>query len=155
MIEGDPQAALVNPYSIVLTESMVKKYFGRASALGKTMKLSDTINVAVTGVVKDVPANTHITFDGIREVLGASVGSITELLIQDFIKLVIVSIFIATPVAYLAIHRWLDSFAYRVDISWGIFLVVGLVAVVISFATVSVESIKAATANPVKRLRRE
>ena len=60
---GDRQKALVNPYSIILTETMAKKYFGNASPLGKTMRLSDTIPLTVTGVVKDVPANSHFSFD--------------------------------------------------------------------------------------------
>ena len=63
MIQGDPHTALVNPYSIVLTETAVKKYFGNQPALGKIMKLTDTINLKVTGVMKDVPQNSHIHFD--------------------------------------------------------------------------------------------
>ena len=63
IISGDRQKALVNPYSIILTESMAKKYFGNASPLGKTMQLSDTVPLTVTGVVKDVPANSHFSFD--------------------------------------------------------------------------------------------
>jgi putative ABC transport system permease protein len=63
ILKGDPQKALVNPYSIVVTESAAKKYFGNEPALGKVMQLSDTINLTVTGVVKDVPSNSHFTFD--------------------------------------------------------------------------------------------
>ncbi|MEP6596936.1 MAG: ABC transporter permease, partial [Ginsengibacter sp.] len=63
MISGDQRKALVNPYSIVLTESMAKKYFGNVPPVGKTMQLSDTIPLTVTGVVKDVPANSHFSFD--------------------------------------------------------------------------------------------
>ena len=63
MIYGNPQNALVNPYSIVLTESTAKKYFGNEQALGKIMELSDTINLTVTGIIKDVPKNSHFNFD--------------------------------------------------------------------------------------------
>jgi len=63
MLKGDPKKALVNPYSIVITESGAKKYFGDEPALGKIMQFSDTINLTVTGVVKDVPSNSHFTFD--------------------------------------------------------------------------------------------
>src|SRR4030095_12177163 len=63
MLEGQPTRALVNPYSIVLTERTAKKYFGEGDALGKTMQLSDTINVTVTGIIKNVPDNSHFTFD--------------------------------------------------------------------------------------------
>ncbi len=65
MIDGNPHVALTNPYSVVLTESAAKKYFGNERALGKTMQLSDTINVTVTGVIKDVPRNAHFTFDAV------------------------------------------------------------------------------------------
>ncbi len=63
MLRGNPRTALVNPYSVVLTESTAKKYFGNDRALGKTMQLSDTIPVIVTGIMKDVPSNSHFTFD--------------------------------------------------------------------------------------------
>ncbi|HEY6975961.1 MAG TPA: ABC transporter permease, partial [Chitinophagaceae bacterium] len=65
MIQGNPNTALVKPYSIVLTESTAKKYFGNERVLGKTMKLSDTINLTVTGIIKDVPANSHFAFDAV------------------------------------------------------------------------------------------
>jgi putative ABC transport system permease protein len=63
MIEGDPKTALVNPYSIVLTETAARKYFGNEPPMGKFMQLSDTINLTVTGIVKDVPKNSHFSFD--------------------------------------------------------------------------------------------
>ncbi len=63
MVEGNQHSALVNPYSVVLTETAAKKYFGSENAFGKIMKLSDTINVTVTGVIKDVPANSHFSFE--------------------------------------------------------------------------------------------
>jgi len=65
MLKGNPQTALVNPYSIVLTESTAKKYFGSLPALGRNMKLSDTINLTVTGILKDIPLNSHINFDAV------------------------------------------------------------------------------------------
>jgi len=63
MLKGDPKKALVNPYSIVVTESAAKKYFGNEPALGKIMQFSDSINLTVTGIVTDVPSNSHFTFD--------------------------------------------------------------------------------------------
>jgi putative ABC transport system permease protein len=63
MLQGDPQKALVNPYSIVLTQNTAKKYFGNEAPLGKIMQLSDTINLTVTGIIKNVPSNSHFTFD--------------------------------------------------------------------------------------------
>jgi putative ABC transport system permease protein len=92
---------------------------------------------------------------GVRKVLGASVLSITKLLSLDFIKLVIIAIIIATPVAWYAMSKWLQGFSYRIDIDWGIFLIAGSLAIVIAIATVSYQAIKAAIANPVKSLRTE
>ncbi len=92
---------------------------------------------------------------GIRKVLGASVAGITSLLAKDFLKLVVVAIFIASPVAYYFMKNWLSDFAYRVDIQWWMFAVAGAAAVGIAFLTVSFQSIKAALANPVKSLRSE
>jgi putative ABC transport system permease protein len=92
---------------------------------------------------------------GIRKVMGASVGSIVALLSKDFIKLVVVSIVIATPVSWYVMHRWLDNFAYRVPIGAGIFVLAGAAAVVIALATISWQSVRAALANPIKSLRSE
>ncbi len=92
---------------------------------------------------------------GVRKVLGASVTSIVTLLSKDFLKLVLVAIVIASPLAYYGMERWLQSFAYRVAIAWWIFALSGLVAVVIALLTISLQSIQAALANPVKSLRSE
>ena len=92
---------------------------------------------------------------GVRKVLGASVISITAMLGKDFLKLVIISIFIASPVAYYFLHQWLQDFVYRINISFWIFVVAGTSAIVIALITISFQSIKAAMANPVKSLRSE
>jgi putative ABC transport system permease protein len=92
---------------------------------------------------------------GIRKVLGASVAGITGLLSKDFLKLVVVAIVIASPLAYFFMNKWLADFAYRIDIQWWMFLVAGTVAVAVAFLTVSFQSVKAALANPVKSLRSE
>ncbi|MEN0052315.1 MAG: ABC transporter permease [Mucilaginibacter sp.] len=92
---------------------------------------------------------------GIRKVLGASVQGITTLLSVDFIKLVLLAILIASPIAWWAMHQWLQDFAYRISISWWMFALAGLGAVLIALVTVSFQSIKAALANPVKSIRSE
>ena len=92
---------------------------------------------------------------GIRKVLGASVSGITAMLSKDFVKLVIVSIIIGSPIAYWAMTKWLQDFAYRVPISWWMVAVAGLAAIVIALLTISFQSIKAALMNPVKTLRTE
>jgi len=92
---------------------------------------------------------------GIRKVLGASTGSIVGLLSKDFLKLVILAAIIAFPVAWYAMRSWLNDFAYRINIPWWIFLLAGIVAAGIALLTVSLQAVRAATANPVKSLRTE
>jgi len=100
-------------------------------------------------------AENRIKEIGVRKVLGASVQSIATLLSKDFIKLVIVSIIIASPVAWWAMNQWLGGYNYHIKISWLIFIEAGLLAIVIALLTVSFQAIKAAVANPVKSLRSE
>lgn len=92
---------------------------------------------------------------GVRKVLGASVQNVVMLLSGDFMKLVLIAIFIAIPVAWYAMSWWLEDFAYRTEIRWWIFALAGLLAVVIALLTISFQSVKAALMNPVKSLRSE
>jgi ABC-type antimicrobial peptide transport system permease subunit len=92
---------------------------------------------------------------GIRKVLGASVGSLFSLLSKEFLVLVLIAAVIAFPLAWYAMHKWLEDFVYRVSIGWMEFLVSALAALLIALITVSFQSIKAARINPVKSLRSE
>jgi len=92
---------------------------------------------------------------GIRKVVGASVFQITALLSKDFLKLVLVSFIIAVPVAWIGMSKWLEDFAYRINISVWVFVGAGICAIAIALLTISFQSIKAALANPVKSLRSE
>jgi len=92
---------------------------------------------------------------GIRKVLGSSSKGIAILLSKDILKPVIAAMFIAFPVAWWAMNKWLQSFAYRINISWGVFVIAGLATLLIALLTVSFQAIKAAIANPVKSLRTE
>ena len=92
---------------------------------------------------------------GIRKVLGASSIYITSLLSKDLLKLIVIAIVIASPIAYYIVSKWLQDFAYRINISWWIFALSGLAALLIALLTVSFQAIKAAVANPVKSLRTE
>lgn len=92
---------------------------------------------------------------GVRKILGASVVGITRLLSVDFIKLIVVSIFIATPIAWYLVDRWLQHYVYHAPISWSMFVVAGLAAIVIGLATISYQSVKAALTDPVKCLKSE
>ncbi|MEP6748021.1 MAG: FtsX-like permease family protein [Bacteroidota bacterium] len=92
---------------------------------------------------------------GVRKVLGASTGSIVTLLSKDFLKLVAVAAIIAFPVAWFAMHSWLQDFAYRINMPWWIFIVAAIVAALVALITISFQAIKAALSNPVKSLRSE
>lgn len=116
-----------------------------AIAIG-CLGLFGLISLTVQNRVKEI---------GIRKVLGASVANITTLISADFIKLVIVSLAISSPIAWYSMNSWLQDFAYRINIQWWIFALAGVLSVIIALATLSFQSIKAARANPVKSLRSE
>ena len=92
---------------------------------------------------------------GIRKVLGASVSNIVTMLSTDFVKLVLISFVIATPIAWWFMNKWLQDFAFRIDLSWWIFAITGIVALFIALFTLSFQAIKAAISNPVNSLRTE
>jgi putative ABC transport system permease protein len=92
---------------------------------------------------------------GIRKVLGASVQGIVLLLSKEFVRLVVVALLIASPIAWYAMKGWLEDFAYRIELEWWIFAIAGILAIVIALLTVGFQSVKAAVMNPVKSLRSE
>jgi predicted lysophospholipase L1 biosynthesis ABC-type transport system permease subunit len=92
---------------------------------------------------------------GIRKVLGASISHIFGLFSIDFVKLVLIALLIASPVAWYFMNKWLADFPYKIDIEWWMFVMTGVLAVGIALVTVSFQSIKAALMNPVKSLRSE
>ncbi len=100
-------------------------------------------------------AEQRIKEIGVRKVLGASVGSIVSLLSKDFLKLVAIAIVIASPLAWFAMNKWLQDFAYRTNIGWQVFLLTAAIAICIAVLTVSFQAIRAAVSNPVKSLRTE
>jgi len=92
---------------------------------------------------------------GIRKVLGASVNGIVTMLSKDFLKLIIIAMLIASPIAWWAMIKWLQDFEYRIPVAWGFFAVEGIAALLIALFTISFQAIKAAVANPVQSLRTE
>jgi putative ABC transport system permease protein len=92
---------------------------------------------------------------GIRKVLGASVAGVTTLILKKFAWLVLTGVFLAAPAAYFAMNRWLQDFAYRIEVGWSVFVLAGGLALVIALLTVSTQAIRAALANPVESLRYE
>ena len=131
----------------------------------KEQKTSQIINAAMTTAIfiSCMGLFGLITFTteqrtkeiGVRKILGASVRGITMMLCKDFVMLVLISIIIASPIAWYFMQQWLIGFPYRVAISWWIFIIAGFAAIAIALLTVSYQAIKAATANPVKSLRTE
>lgn len=90
---------------------------------------------------------------GIRKVLGASTANLISLLSKDFLKLVFIALLLGSPVAWFAMNKWLENFAYRVDVNWTVFLLAGVLAIIIAFFTISFQAIKTARANPIKALK--
>ncbi len=90
---------------------------------------------------------------GIRKVLGAKVGTLFTLLSKDFLILVGVAFLVATPLAWWAMHSWLQNFAYHIQLEWWVFVLAGVMALLIALLTVSFQAVKVAVANPVKSLR--
>ena len=116
-----------------------------------------TIFVACLGLfgLATFTANQRTKEIGIRKVLGASEVGIVQLLVKDFIKLIVIALVIASPIAWTLMNKWLSDFAYRIEIQWWVFLLAGFVAVFIAIMTVSWQALRAAMANPVKSLREE
>jgi putative ABC transport system permease protein len=148
-----------NPFDYFFADEAYGNQYRSEQQLGKIFIGSAllAIIIACLGLfgLAAFTAQQRIKEIGIRKVLGASVASITQLLSKDFIKLVIISICIATPVAWWAMSSWLAGFAYRIDLAWWIFATAGLLAVLIAWVTVSFQAVKAAIVNPVKNLRTE
>ena len=92
---------------------------------------------------------------GVRKVLGASISNVVVLLSKDFLRLTLIAIVIAFPAAWYFMNKWLEDFAYRINITWTIFLMAGLSTLLITLVTISFQAIGAAMANPVKSLRTE
>ncbi len=116
-----------------------------------------TILIACLGLfgLATYAAQQRIKEIGIRKVLGASVGGIVTMLSKDFLKLVGIAALIAFPVAWFAMNKWLQEFAYRIHIQWWVFVFAAVVAILIALLTVSFQAVKAAITNPVKSLRAE
>jgi putative ABC transport system permease protein len=135
--------------SLYQSESRFQKVFISLVILG--------IVIACLGLLglSTFAAQQRVKEIGIRKVLGASVSNVVTLLSKDFLKLVFAALILAVPIAWYFMNRWLEDFAYRINIQWWIFIVAAVIAVVIAFITISFQAIKAAVANPVKSLRTE
>ncbi|GHE23619.1 ABC transporter permease [Sphingobacterium griseoflavum] len=147
------------PFEYSFIDQSFEDKFKEAQSIGTISLLFAglTIFISCLGLLALITymAETRIKEIAVRKVLGASILQVTSLLSIDFIKLVLIAILIASPVAWWAMEKWLQDYSYRIEIQWHYFLSAGLAAVLISMVTISYQSIKAARANPVDSLRDE
>ena len=147
------------PFEYKFVDEEYAKKFSAEERVGKLASFFAVLAIFISclgifGMASFV-AEQRIKEIGVRKVLGASVFNLWKLLSKDFVLLVIVSLFIASPLAFYFMHRWLQDYDYRTNISWWIFAIAGLGALSVTILTVSFQAIKAATANPVKSLKEE
>jgi len=148
-----------HPMRYSFLDDSFNEQYAEQQRFGKTLLYATllTIFIAILGVIglSAFTVERRTKEIGIRKVLGASVGSIVGLLSKEFLLLVLLSFVIAVPVAWYAIDTWLQDFAYRVNISWWVFVLTGAAVSAVVLTTVSIQSLQAATTNPVDSLRNE
>jgi putative ABC transport system permease protein len=147
------------PFSYSFLDDRFEQVYVSEQKIGQVLTLfsSLTIFIACLGLfgLATYTAEQRTKEIGVRKVLGASVASVVALLSKDFLKLILIALVLASPIAWWGMNQWLEEFAYKVTIDWWIFALAGLLAVGIALLTVSFQSIKAALMNPVKSLRSE
>ncbi|MFT3705213.1 MAG: ABC transporter permease [Agriterribacter sp.] len=148
-----------NPFEYFFADKKYDQQYSRDQQLGKVFIAAAAVAILISCMglfgLAAFAARQRVKEIGIRKVLGAGAGNITLLLSKDFVKLVLVAIVVACPVAWWCMNKWLEDFAYRVTLNWTIFVTAGLAAVTIALVTVCFHTLKAATANPVESLRSE
>ncbi|MFC5410291.1 ABC transporter permease [Larkinella bovis] len=147
------------PFSYSFLDERFMQTYEAEQKIGKILGIFSglTIFVACLGLLglATFTAEQRTKEIGVRKVLGASVGSIVGLLSREFVKLVLIAIMLASPLAWYAMNKWLQAFEYRIAIEWWMFVLAGLLATIVALLTISFQSIKAALMNPVKSLRTE
>ena len=148
-----------SPFTYEFTDTTYAKKFADEERTGKLAGFFTFLAIFISCMglfgMASFMAEQRTKEIGVRKVLGASVVSLWQLMSKDFVALVIISLILATPIAYHFMSGWLTRYKYHADLSWWIFIATALGAVTITLLTVSYQSIKAATANPVKSLRSE
>jgi putative ABC transport system permease protein len=147
------------PFSYNFLDENLNRFYTSETRLGGVFAWAGGISIflACLGLfgLAVLAATNRMKEIGIRKVLGASVVGIVGMLSKDFLKLVLVALVIASPLAWYFMHKWLSDYAYRIDISWAVFALTGAIALLVALVTVGVQGAKAASANPVKSLRTE
>ena len=145
------------PFEYHFMDDEYAKKFSNEQLTSKLATLFSTLTIFISCLglfgLATYMAEARIKEIGIRKVLGASVRSITTLLSRDFMKLIVLSILIASPIAYWAMDKWLKGYQYKIPINWQVFAIAGGVALLIALLTVSYQAIKAALSNPAKSLK--
>jgi len=147
------------PFTYQFVDQEYKKLYSSELIISQLSIVFAVVAIAISclgllGLVM-FSAEQRVKEFGVRKVLGASLSQIISLFAADFLKLIIVAFVIAAPLGWFAMHSWLQDFAYRIDLSWWIFILAGISSVIIALFTLSYEAFKAAVANPVKSLRSE
>jgi ABC-type antimicrobial peptide transport system permease subunit len=147
------------PFSCQFVDQEYKKLYNNEQVMSRLSVLFATLAIVISclgllGLVM-FAAEQRTKEVSIRKVLGASFGQIIALFSRDFLQLVWIAFVVAAPLAWLAMHRWLEHFAYRITVSWWIFALAGFTCLTIALLTISIQAVKTATANPVKSLRNE
>jgi len=147
------------PYDIQFMEDSYAFLYDKETRLGSAFTIFSFLALFIAGMglfgIVSFNVLQRTKEIGIRKVLGCSVTGIVKLVSQDFLKLILIALTIATPISYYFINIWLQNFAYKVKIEWSLFVIVGAASIAIAFITISFQSIKAAMANPIKSLRTE
>jgi putative ABC transport system permease protein len=147
------------PFEYQFLDEVVQKQYESEQTLGNIINSFTLMAILISALglfgLASFSAEQRSKEIGIRKVLGASVSGIVQLLSKDFLKLVCISILIGIPIAWWAMNKWLEGFNYRVTITWWMFALAGLIAIIIAFITVSFQAIRAAVANPTKSLKTE
>lgn len=147
------------PFEYRFMDEDFNQLYNSELRLGSVLNIFSAIAIALACLglfgLSAYAARQRVKEIGIRKVLGARVSQVAALLTVDFIKLVLLSILVAAPLAWLAMDKWLSDFAYRIELSWWMIALAGSIVVVIAVITVSFQAIKAALLNPVKSLRSE
>ncbi|GHM99649.1 ABC transporter permease [Cytophagales bacterium WSM2-2] len=147
------------PFEYQFINDDYNRMYRSEQQLGEVMKLFAGIAIVLASLglfgLSSYMIQQRTKEIGIRKILGASPVNLLSLLSRGFIRLVLLAIIVASPIAYLLMSQWLNSFAYRIGLSWWVFLVAGSITIVIAILTVSVQGMKTSIANPVKSLRSE
>jgi putative ABC transport system permease protein len=147
------------PFSYAFMDELYNRTYSAEQKTGTILNIFAVLTILVASMglfgLVTYTAEQRSKEIGIRKVLGASVAQVTGMLSKEFIKLVLVGCLVAFPLSWWAMHKWLQDFAYRIDINWWVFVLAGCIALLIALLTVSFKAIRAALANPVKSLRTE